>query len=120
MSGNRAGPGAMSATQVLRAYRLFFVAAIVVASVQALYAEHAQHGVTLLASAEILGALGLAWRRAQWLGLCVLLVVFASAQVLSALHGEWPIRFVLYAASALLIVTMDRALGTAAGKSPIR
>jgi hypothetical protein len=103
----------MSPTQLLRAYRLFFVAAIVAASVQALFAERAEHAVTLVASAEILGALGLAWRRTQWLGAYVLLGVFASAQVISALHGEWPIRFVLYAASALLIVTMDRALGAA-------
>jgi hypothetical protein len=29
------------------------------------------------------------------------------------MHGEWPIRFTLYAASALLIVTMDRALAVA-------
>jgi hypothetical protein len=32
---------------------------------------------------------------------------------MSALHGEWPTRFTLYAASALLIVTMDRALAAA-------
>ncbi|HEY2340519.1 MAG TPA: hypothetical protein VGH75_08320 [Steroidobacteraceae bacterium] len=39
-----------------------------------------------------------------------LLVVFASAQVMSAMQGEWPTRFLLYAASALLVVTMDRTL----------
>jgi hypothetical protein len=40
-------------------------------------------------------------------------MVFASAQLMSAMHGEWPTRFLLYAASALLIVTMDRALAVA-------
>jgi hypothetical protein len=30
--------------------------------------------------------------------------------VRSAMQGEWPMRFLLYAASALLIVTMDRTL----------
>jgi len=49
----------------------------------------------------------------QWLGAGLLLVVFAGAQLISAMHGEWPIRFLLYAASALLIVTMDRALAAA-------
>jgi hypothetical protein len=101
----------MSAVRVLAVYRLIFAALIIIASMQTLLAAHAQdHALLLLAASEIAGALILMWRRTQWLGACLLLIVFASAQVMSALHGEWPTRFLLYAASALLIVAMDRAL----------
>ena len=100
----------MSAWRVLAAYRLIFSALIIVASIQTLLAAHGDHAVVLLAGAEIAGALLLSWGRTQWPGAGLLLSVFACAQLLSALHGEWPTRFLLYAASALLIVTMQRAL----------
>jgi hypothetical protein len=74
--------------------------------VQTLVAEH--H--VPLASAEIVGALLLIRRRSQWLGLALLLLVFAAAQVMAAMQGTWPTRFLQYAAGALLIVLMDRAL----------
>jgi hypothetical protein len=97
----------------LAAYRLIFSALIAAASLQTLRAAPGDHAVVLLAATEIAGALILLWRRTQWLGAAVLLVVFACAQLMSAMHGEWPSRFLLYAASALLIVTMDRALAAA-------
>ena len=100
----------MSALRILAVYRLLFSALITVSSVQTLLAAHGEHAVTLLAGTEIAAALLLCWHRTQWLGAGVLLIVFACAQLLSALQGEWPPRFLLYAASALLIVTMDRAL----------
>ena len=100
----------MSAARILAVYRLIYGALITVASVQTLLAEHGDHAVVLLAGTEIAGALLLCWRRTQWPGAGVLLVVFAGAQVLSAMQGEWPTRFLQYAASALLIVTMDRRL----------
>ena len=100
----------MSALRTLTVYRVIFSALLTVASVQTLLAARGDRAVMLLAGTEIAGALILCWRRAQWLGAGVLLLVFACAQVLSALQGEWPTRFLLYAASALLIVTMDRAL----------
>jgi len=89
---------------------VIFSALLTVASVQTLLAARGDRAVMLLAGTEIAGALILCWRRAQWLGAGLLLIVFACAQVFSAMHGEWPTRFLLYAASALLIVTMDRAL----------
>jgi hypothetical protein len=100
----------VSARRALAAYRLIFSALIVVASLQTLLAAGSDHAVVFLAVTEIAGALILGWRRTQWLGAALLLVVFASAQLMSAMHGEWPTRFTLYAASVLLIVTMDRAL----------
>ena len=100
----------MSPARLLTVYRLVFSTLIVVASLQTLFAAHEQHGVLVLAGAEIAGALILCWRRTQAFGAALLLVVFASAQVMSAMQGEWPTRFLLYAASALLVVTMDRTL----------
>lgn len=100
----------MSPARLLAVYRLVFSALIVVASLQTLLAARAQHGVALLAATEIAGALILCWRRTQKLGATLLLLVFACAQVMSAMQGEWPTRFMLYAASALLVVTMDRTL----------
>ena len=100
----------MSAARLLALYRLVFSVLIIAASVQTLLAAHGDHAVLLLAATEIAGALILCWRRAQWLGAGLLLIVFGCAQLVSALHGEWPTRFLQYAASALLIVTMDRTL----------
>jgi NADH:ubiquinone oxidoreductase subunit 6 (subunit J) len=103
----------VSAPRTLAAYRLIFSALIIVASLQTLLATQGDHAVMLLAGTEIAGALVLCWRRTQWLGAGLLLVVFACAQLMSVMHGEWPTRFLLYAASTLLIVTMDRALAAA-------
>jgi hypothetical protein len=100
----------VSAARLLALYRLLFSALIIVASVQTLLAAHGDHAMVLLAGTEIAGALILCWRRTQWLGACLLLGVFAFAQVISAMQGDWPTRFLLYAASALLIVSMDRTL----------
>jgi len=100
----------VSGPRTLAAYRLIFSALLTVASIQTLLAARGDRAVVLLAATEIAGALILCWRRTQWLGAGLLLIVFACAQVLSAMQGEWPTRFLLYAASALLIVTLDRAL----------
>ena len=99
----------MSAARVLAAYRVIFCALIVVASIQTL-TERPAHHVVLLAAVEIVGALLLMWRRAEWVGAAVLLVVFACAQVISAIEGEYPIRFIQYATSTVLIVLLDRTL----------
>jgi len=67
-----------------------------------------------LAAVEIAGALLLLWRRTQWLGAPLLLVVFAGAQALEAAAGSYPTRFLQYAASTVLIVLLDRSLSSAA------
>jgi hypothetical protein len=81
----------MSAARILTLYRAIFVALLSLASLQAL----------------------LLWRPTQVVGACVLLGIFAVAQVLSALEGQWPTRFLQYAASTLLIVAMGRAIRSA-------
>jgi hypothetical protein len=101
----------MSARTLLGAYRLCYCVLILIASIQTLAAEGAADShVVPLATAEIAGALLLLVPRTQWLGLTLLLGVFACAQVLAALSSAWPTRFLQYAASALLIVLLERAL----------
>ena len=102
----------MSAARILAAYRAIFSTLIVVASIQTLMAAPVHH-IALLAAVEIAAALMLMWRRAQWVGAAVLLLVFAAAQMMSAVDGEYPTRFLQYAASALLIVLLDRTLAQA-------
>ena len=104
----------MSATRLLAGYRVAFAALIIIASVQTLLAAQPHgHGVLLLGGVEIAGAQTLLWRRTQWLGACLLLGVFGVAQVMHAMAGEWPTRFLQYALSTLLIVALDRALRAA-------
>ena len=102
----------MSCQRILATYRVLFCLLIIVASVQTLVAEPDVPHLVPLATLEILGALLLMWRRTQWGGLALLLVVFAGAQLMSALWGSWPTRFLQYAASAVLIALMDSALGS--------
>lgn len=101
----------MSALRILAIYRASFVALLVLASGEAVLAAH-QSGshIVPLAAAEIAGALALLSRRSRLAGACVLLAVFALAQVLSGLDGHWPTHFLQYAASTLLILALGRAL----------
>ncbi len=101
----------MSAPRILAAYRYLYCALIFIASVQTLLSEGRQHAhVAALAVAEVSGVLLLAGRRTQWPGAWTLLAVFSAAQIAAARASEWPVRFVLYAACAFLIVLLDGAL----------
>jgi hypothetical protein len=99
----------MTPAGILSAYRCVFSVLIVAASVQTLLAEPLHHAL-LIASVEIAGAVLLLWRRAQWIGATLLLLVFASAQVMAAAAGNYPTRFLQYAFSTLLIVMLDAVL----------
>lgn len=106
----------MSAPSILAGYRYLFCALLVIASAQSLLTAGHPHQA-LLGSAEALGALLLAGRRTQWCGAWLLLAVFSCAQIAAVRASEWPVRFVLYAACAFLIVLLDRALqGEPAGR----
>ncbi len=101
----------MNAARILAGYRYLFCALLVLASAQTLLTEGQEHPhVALLAVVEVSGAVLLVRRRTQWLGAWLLLVVFSCAQIAAARASEWPVRFVLYAACALLIVLLDGAL----------
>ena len=101
----------MSSRHLLAGYRCIFCLLILIASVQTLVTALRLPHMAALAVAEIAGALLLLGRRTQWLGVTVLLLVFGGAQVVAARHSAWPTHFLQYAASALLIVLLDRSLG---------
>jgi len=103
----------MSSGRVVAIYRFAFGALIIIASLQAIIAgrEHAHH-IVPLATAEIVGALMLMWRRTQEAGACLLLGVLICAQAISFLDGKWPMHFLQYAASTILIVALDRSIRT--------
>jgi hypothetical protein len=60
-------------------------------------------GVQTLAMIEVAGALLFAFRRTRLFGLVVLLAVFAVAVAVELHMHELPVRFIFYAASALLV-----------------
>jgi hypothetical protein len=99
------------APAILAGYRYLFCALLLIASAQALLSAGQEHAhAPLLGLVEALGAGLLVVRRSQWLGAWLLLVVFSCAQIAAARASEWPVRFVLYAACAFLIVLLDGAL----------
>jgi hypothetical protein len=101
----------VSALRILEIYRASFIALLVFASAATVLAGHESGShIVPLAAAEIVGALALLSRRTRLAGACVLLAVFALAQLLSALAGYWPTQFLQYAASTLLILALGRAL----------
>jgi hypothetical protein len=105
----------MRAERILKMYRLTFVSLIIFSSVQTILtagADSHAHHVVALAAGEIAGATALAWRRTQLIGAGLLLLVFAAAQVLSVVLGEWSTRFLIYAASTLVIVLLDARVWT--------
>jgi hypothetical protein len=104
----------MSSRHLLAGYRCTFCLLILIASAQTLVSALRLPHVAALAVAEIAGAVLLLGRRTQWLGLAVLLLVFGGAKVMAARHAAWPTHLLQYAASALLIVLLDRSLGGAA------
>lgn len=110
----------MSAQRILMLYRLTFVALIIVASAQTMATESGHVHALVLATAEIAGAAALAWRRTQRAGAALLLLVFATAQIVSATLGLWPTHFLLYAASTLLIVLLDSRVPAHVVVSPQR
>jgi hypothetical protein len=103
----------MTATRVLGAYRATFVACIVALSALTMAHAPREHAhATVVACAEILGALLLLFRRTQRVGLAGLLLVFALAAVVTvATTRQPPVHLVIYAASAIVIVALDGRVG---------
>jgi hypothetical protein len=99
----------MTPLRALAWYRAIYVACIVELSVEtALHADSLSDHHFWLAAIEIGAALLLLFRRTQVPGLVLLLLVYALAGTVTALMGRVPAYLLLYAASALLIVRLDR------------
>jgi hypothetical protein len=93
-------------------YAIIFSMFIVWASARTAF-HPGPHGIAIryLAGIEIAGALLFIWRKTRPLGLPILLMVFAIAAGIEAYLHEWPVRFVFYAASALLVQYLSARQG---------
>lgn len=105
------------------AFRALYVGFIVAASVETLLPAIAHRHATMgnsrllpidqgwlagLAALEILAALLFLFRAMEIFSCALLLVVYASAQVLALLQGEFTLRFVFYAGTAMFVVFLSR------------
>lgn len=111
LASDAARPCAMTPMRLLLIYRWTFAGLIVIASVETLMTEgRASLPIAVLASVEIVAALLFVWRRSQVAGMIALLVAFAVAQAITMMMGQLQTHFLQYAASTVLVVSLDRAL----------
>jgi hypothetical protein len=103
------------------AYRALYVSFLVMAGTQTLVSAlapsagtrpHLEHFPSIflvtLATSEVVAAALFLFDATQTIGCVALLVVFAVAQVLSAIEGEVTLRFVYYAGTALFLFAVAR------------
>jgi hypothetical protein len=106
----------MTISRQLQVFAWTYAWFLVVASAQT--AAGALHGrgqhdsvpVAALAGVEILAALLFLIPKARATATAALLAIFAIAAVLTSLSGDLPIRFAYYAATALIIVSLNGRL----------
>ena len=107
----------MKALWTMRALRWTYAAFIAFASARTfLTPEFTGHGAValrVLAGTEFLTALVFASGVFDVAACAVLLIVFAIATVLSTAHGDVPLRFFYYAATAAALVQFGRETRTA-------
>jgi hypothetical protein len=95
-----------------RWYRVAYVLCIVVLSGETMHSARTLTDHRFwLAGLEILAALLLLARRTQKVGLVGLLIVYAIVAIHAITLGGVPAALVLFAASAILIVSLDAARG---------
>lgn len=105
----------MSTDRALAAFRIVFVAYIVLVSAEAVFAARviaprahlAAWHVIALGSSEIVSALLMLSRRTERVGMIALLFIFAIATILDTRAGDIPVRYAYYAATALFIVFLS-------------
>jgi hypothetical protein len=107
----------MKTLWAMRGLRWSYAAFIAFASAKTfLNPEFTGHGaaaVRVLAGAEFFAALVFAFGVFDLATCAVLLVVYALATLLSTAHGDVPLRFLYYAATALALVQFGREPRTA-------
>jgi hypothetical protein len=102
---------AMASSKILSAYRATFVAIIIALSVQTMtYAKQFSDHHFWLAAIEIAACLLFLIRRTQIAGLALLLAVFSGAAIHDIVTGHIPFSLVLFGATAVTIVLLDRAI----------
>lgn len=101
----------MPSDKILRTYRVLFVAMIIGLSVETMmHAKRFSDHHFWLAAIEIVGCLLFLVRRTQVAGLSLLLATFSVAAIHDVASGYVPFALVLFGASAVTIVLLDRAI----------
>jgi hypothetical protein len=96
--------------QALWWYRIVYVGCITVLSIETMtHAKSMTDHHFWLGGIEVIGALLLLVRRTQLTGLVILSLVYAGAAVHTLLTGGVPAGLALFAASAWIIVFVDRS-----------
>ena len=91
-------------------YRVFYVACIAAMSAVSIAGAHGVHDHhAWLAAIEMVAALMLLPARTRAVGLSILLVVYATAMLLTIHAGGMPIHLVLYAGTAIFLVSSGRS-----------
>jgi hypothetical protein len=114
----------LTGAQALYLYRCVYAAFIVWASAKTFVegwpgGGHGHGGAHMalfirgLAGAEIVAAVALLWLPAQVWAAGALVLIFAIATVLDLSLGGQPVRFAYYAATALVLVYLDRVAARA-------
>jgi uncharacterized membrane protein (UPF0136 family) len=103
----------MTLPRLLDTYRLFFIGFIIIASLQTvidghLHPEQGGLHMAVLGSVEVIAAALMLFRRTRKIAAAALIVIFALALALSAANGDWPLRMVFYAGTAIFVVLLDR------------
>jgi hypothetical protein len=104
----------LSSARLLNAYRWFFSAVILFSSAQTLIAvesadRHTSLHALLFGSIESIAAFLFLFRRLQVVTCAILVVLFATAFMVSLGADAYASRFLLYAATPTFIVLIDRA-----------
>jgi len=100
------------AARAINSYLVVYAALIIWASaVTILRAREHQADLVWLGSVEIAAALFFLLRKTRMVDLMLLLAVYVIATVAESVSGGLPIRFLIYAASALLVWRLTSLLG---------
>lgn len=99
----------MTAIRPVVWYRLVYVACIVYLSIETAVGARglADHHLWI-GSAEAVAAAMLLFRAVRYFGLAALLVIYALVAGTTVAAGHVPAHLIIYAASAVLIVQLDR------------
>ena len=108
----------LNPTRLLAIYAWIFSLFILWGSVRTAI-NPAPHGlpVQLLAAIEIGGALLFPFSKTRRIGVVILIGVFAAAAGIEVHLHEWPVRFVFYAATALLVQFLSNFSSDGAAQS---
>jgi hypothetical protein len=108
------GPPLGKMARVIQTYAIVYASLIIWASAITVWTAHGHDAFLVgLGSTEIIGAFLFLFSQTRAAGIVLLLIVFAIATFVDFASGGLPIRFVIYAASAVLVWLVSNGLKSA-------